>query len=109
REGLRITSGPGSLVTSVIDGRIEGIFVGAADLAYQYAIPQGLDIYQAKNKILLDRHKEDFLFKPEYVRFNCDPTSCDELMKSVFTGAVQVGTGKDGAAKLAGTALGKVW
>jgi hypothetical protein len=109
REGLKVSSGPGALATYRVNAKTVGFVAVGENLAQEYVVPPDLDFFQAKNKVIIERNKADFVFKPEYVEFECDPESCADLLANVVTGASKAGEGRDGMAKLGGAPLARVW
>lgn len=86
REGLKITATKGSMVRHVLEGKPSAIFVTADDLAYEYSPPRNAEFSQINGRFLMKKYKEDWVFKPKWARINCDPTSCEEILATTFTG-----------------------
>jgi hypothetical protein len=85
REGLKITATGGSLIKQFLMDKPQAVYLVAKDLAYEYNAPQYLDYYQMYRRVVLDEYKNDFVFKPKGVGFQCDPVSCEEILASAFT------------------------
>ena len=83
REGMKISASGGSLFKDFRNGRIEHIVMAAGDIRYEY-LPPEKKFVQLYDKLKKDR-AADVLFDPEYVEIECDPQSCDELLKNAFS------------------------
>ncbi len=81
-EGLRLTAGRGSLVSITRDGKLERLTLHAADLSWDYLPPVERDrrLFEIHRK----NHVDDLSFKPLYAQVECDPTSCEQILKSAF-------------------------
>lgn len=107
KEGLKVTSGPGLLYTSRYDGKLFGARIMAADLKYTYAPPADVsyNYYQIILQRLMQKYPDDLVFKPEWLRLTCDPSTCDKIFRENFKGLVQLQpSGKDAPAATSGVA-----
>jgi hypothetical protein len=61
---------------------VNWIVVTAKDLAYTYVPPE------SNQKALWEKLKKDnatdVVFKPDYLRIECDPVSCEQILASGF-------------------------
>jgi len=84
RGGLKITTGPGHVVTSQRDGKVADMWLRAGTLEYTYQPPEAKD--QLRHGLILADHEEDFVFMPEEVQILCDPVTCEEVLAKSFQG-----------------------
>ena len=89
REGMKVTGGPGQLYLSVYEGNIRKITATADNMAWEYRIPERVSrggYYSNVKGRIDDRFASVLDFSPAFVDFHCDPTTCNEILESVFKG-----------------------
>ena len=83
-EGLRVSSGPGSLVVYTRKGKKTGMRLVGKDLSYDYAPPPEVHLTDRYNVIKKLKEK-DFVFTPEWVSLRCAHDHCERFLEELFT------------------------
>lgn len=93
REGLKVSSGPGSLYTNYWNGNLVAIRFAGSGLKYEFQPPEGVREFQQAHvyQALLreSKRKDDLVFEPESAAINCESVSCEEILKTAFTGVTE--------------------
>ncbi len=90
REGLKVDVGPGALYTNYWNGKLISIRLASTNIKYDFKPPEGVKefqqghIYQALLKE--SKRKDDLVIEPEAIFIGGDSVSCDEILKTAFTG-----------------------
>ena len=85
RGGLQLSASKGGLFEWYYQGQVVGFLITAANLKYTYNAPPQQNYYKLQ-RMIEKQYEADVLFKPELLRFLCDPASCEEILKSSFVG-----------------------
>ncbi|HEX4824665.1 MAG TPA: M1 family aminopeptidase [Candidatus Polarisedimenticolaceae bacterium] len=97
KEGLKLSASNGYLYTYVSHGSTVAFRVFADDLTYDFVPPSDTGYYGAiRNKIFKD-HPQDIVFKTDWADIACDPATCNDFMKSIFSGLDKTTSGTGGA------------
>jgi hypothetical protein len=92
REGLFLRGGSGTLCKTYFQDGISSFGVQAADMTYRFEPPDyatALHLqpdFHALYDVMKKDHGRELEFKPQAFIFECDPDTCDELIKSCFEG-----------------------
>jgi hypothetical protein len=99
QEGLRVKAGAGGLYAWSLEGKMIGMKIVAPDLAFEYAPPAELNVYQAVRAKIYAEHAHDFEFKPKSAVLVCDPATCASMLERVFSGLEKVGAAEPAVRK----------
>ena len=92
REGLKLSSGKGSVCMEFLEGRIPNFILQGANLVHHYEPPPHAMLVQtghdfsAVHKVMARDHKAQLSFPADLFAFECDVETCDQLLKECFTG-----------------------
>ena len=83
-EGIKLAAGRGSLVSIARGEKLERLTLHATDLSWAYAPPEQRDrqLFEIHRK----DHREDLSFEPSYAQIECDPISCEQILRMAFNG-----------------------
>lgn len=87
-EGLKVTAGRGSLVKDFYAGNVSRFLLFAPDLKYEYTPPVPKE--RTTHALLRKEREGDLVFDPDYIHVECDPTSCEKLLSTRFTGLKKI-------------------
>ncbi|HET6372644.1 MAG TPA: hypothetical protein VFG76_05020, partial [Candidatus Polarisedimenticolia bacterium] len=88
REGITVKASKGSMCKDFYDGKVQEFDLSSADLSYEYEPP----IKQEEMLFgLLKKEREpDLVFAPEYVKVECDPGSCEQIISTSLKGLAPI-------------------
>lgn len=110
KEGLKASASNGYMYTVNANGKVWGMRIAADDLTYAYAPPPGTDPwFPTKHDVIQKKRAEDVAFKPERLSIDCDPATCEEMLKTIFRGVSKLEGGSSGATGGAGSRFSKIY
>ncbi|HHN74568.1 MAG TPA: hypothetical protein ENK10_05000 [Acidobacteria bacterium] len=88
REGLKVDSGPGSLIVFFRNGKRSSMLFTGRDLSYSYQPPPETDL-DARYRAVKNLKSRDFDFVPELASLRCSEDLCGELLETLFEGLTE--------------------
>ncbi|MDQ7088753.1 MAG: hypothetical protein Q9Q13_13245 [Acidobacteriota bacterium] len=88
REGLKVDSGPGSMIVFYRNGKRRRMVFTGERLSFSYEPPVETG-YRSRYAAVRKLKPKDFDFTPETVVVRCSENQCPRLLDSLFTGLVE--------------------
>ncbi|MDH3785281.1 MAG: hypothetical protein OEV00_08140, partial [Acidobacteriota bacterium] len=96
REGMKMSSGPGHVCEFYFNEEVNQVGIASDSLMYEYTLPEHLELiqpahqYHTLKEILEGDHGVELVFDPEFLAFQCDGETCDEILTSSFKGLERI-------------------
>jgi hypothetical protein len=99
RYGMKVTATNGSLYKTSFMGKPSTFTLVADDLRYEYAPPKNLNLgyYERYKQVMVKEYPQYFVFDPDLVSVNGDSASCEEILRTAFTGFKKVSKDETGS------------